>query len=595
MQYIKRINLIGKVAFYFFNYVIKVRIFYSFILTFLIISLLLSNAVTLRRDKSILFSRVSILSLLCSSLLAIFALFLAFLNRGVGLFGSLFQATGITQIFHLFIFIISTVILQLNAFYPRKVWIAAYSSIFKLFTNNFVYYRTKIIDKMGEQFKIIEYPLILSFIITGAVFLISTGDLVSIFLSIELQSYGLYLLSTLYRNSELATSGGLTYFLLGGLSSCFILLGISLLYANSGTTYLDGIYVVTNISDLGNYKEIYNYILNWYKSDYINISLLILSVGFLFKVSAAPFHFWSPDVYDAIPTIVTTFVAIIAKISIFIFLLELVHYTSNSLFNYKFSWTSSLLVSSLLSLIIGAVLGLTQIRIKRLFAYSTISHVGFILLALSINSIESIQAFIFYLMQYSITNLNAFIILVSIGFSLFYYANKTKEYKQLEEKENSPIQLISQLKGYFYINPVLALSLTITIFSFVGIPPLIGFFAKQMVLSAALDSGYVFLALVAILTSVISAVYYLNIIKQVFFDKPEYKIEDETKDINIDANIIQNNFLIKKITFKVDSIRLSSSLTNTISILSLTILLFMFIPQEWLSMANILALLLFNP
>ena len=560
-----------------------------------IIYLLLSNAVTLRRDKSILFSRVAILAILYCSILAFYALFLTFLNKGVGLFGGLFHATSTTQIFHLFIFIISAVILQLTAFYPRKVWIAAYSSISKLFFNNLLYYRTKIMDKMGEQFKIIEYPLILLFIITGAVFLISTSDLVSIFLSIELQSYGLYLLSTLYRNSELATSGGLTYFLLGGLSSCFILLGTSLLYANSGTTNLDGIYVVTSISDLGNYKEINNYILDWYKSDYINISLLILSVGFLFKISAAPFHFWSPDVYDAIPTIVTTFVAIIAKISIFIFLLELVHYTSNSLFNYEFSWTSTLLVSSLLSLIIGAVLGLTQIRIKRLFAYSTISHVGFILLALSINSIESIQAFIFYLMQYSITNLNAFVILVSIGFSLFYYVNKTKEYKQLAEKENSPIQLISQLKGYFYINPVLALSLTITIFSFVGIPPLIGFFAKQMVLSAALDSGYVFLALVAILTSVISAVYYLNIIKQVFFDKPEYKIEDETKDINFDANIIQNNVLIKKITFKVDSIRLSSPLTNTISILSLTILLFMFIPQEWLSMANILALLLFNP
>jgi NADH-ubiquinone oxidoreductase chain 2 len=238
------------------------------------------------------------------------------------------------------------------------------------------------------------------------------------------------------------------------------------------------------------------------------------------------------------------------------------------------------LVSSLLSLIVGTVLGLTQIRIKRLFAYSTISHVGFILLALSINSIESIQAFIFYLMQYSISNLNAFIILLSIGFSLFYYVNKTDEYKQLSEKENSPIQLISQLKGYFYINPVLALSLTITIFSFVGIPPLIGFFAKQMVLSAALDSGYVFLALVAILTSVISAVYYLNIIKQVFFDKPEYKISDEIKSINLNGNIIQNNVLIKKVTFKVDSIRLSSPLTNTISVLSLTILLFMFIPQE---------------
>jgi NADH-ubiquinone oxidoreductase chain 2 len=182
-------------------------------------------------------------------------------------------------------------------------------------------------------------------------------------------------------------------------------------------------------------------------------------------------------------------------------------------------------------------------------------------------------------MQYSITNLNAFIILISIGFSLYYYVNDNKEYKELEDKNNSPIQLISQLQGYFYINPVLALSLTITIFSFVGIPPLIGFFAKQMVLSAALDSGYVFLTLIAILTSVISAVYYLNIIKQVFFEKPEYKINPEIKNIKIHASILaahKNNIIIKKLIVKLDNIVLSSSLTITISILTLIILLFIF-------------------
>ena len=164
----------------------------------------------------------------------------------------------------------------------------------------------------------------------------------------------------------------------------------------------------------------------WYKGEYIDGSLVIFSVGFLFKISAAPFHFWSPDVYDAIPTIVTTFVAIVAKISILILLLELVHYTSNSFFglqtdsssagwvNSKYTWSLSLLYSSLFSLIIGTVVGLREVIIKRLFAYSTISHIGFILLALSINSIESIQGFIFYLMQYSISNLNAFLILRSI-------------------------------------------------------------------------------------------------------------------------------------------------------------------------------------
>lgn len=570
----------------------KVQFFFLLVLIYSVLFILLSSAVTLRRDKSILFNRTALIATTYSSLIALTSFYITSLDNGIGLYGGLFHATSTTQVFHIFIFIISATILQLTSFYPRKVWLPEYSSINKLFLYNFIYYRTKIVNKMGEQFKIIEYPLILLFIISGAVFLVSTSDLVSIFLSIELQSYGLYLLSTLYRNSELATSGGLTYFLLGGLSSCFILLGTGLLYANSGTTNLDGIYVITSLSDIANDNS--NNILYWYKSYYINFSLLILSVGFLFKVSAAPFHFWSPGVYDAIPTIVTTFVAIVAKISIFIFFLELVHYTSNSLFAFKFSWTSGLLVSSLLSLIIGTVVGLTQFRIKRLFAYSTISHIGFILLALSINSIESIQAFIFYLMQYSISNLNAFIILISIGFSLYCYVNNNEEYKELADKNNSPIQLISQLKGYFNINPVLALSLTVTIFSFVGIPPLIGFFAKQMVLSAALDSGYVFLALIAILTSVISAVYYLNIIKQVFFDKSEYEVNPELVDMNLHGNITKNNILVEKLSFKVNSIVLSSSLTITISILTLTILLFMFIPREWLSMANILALIMFN-
>lgn len=554
-----------------------------------LISLLMSNAVSLRRDKSILYSRVTIIILLLSSYLTLDSLYITNLDTGIGLYGGLFSATSITHTFQLFIFLVSAAILQLTSFYPRKVF---FKNSSKLLSYNTINFKAKILNKMGEQFKIIEYPLIILFIITGAVFLVSTSDLVSIFLSIELQSYGLYLLSTIYRNSEQATSGGLTYFLLGGLASCFILLGSALLYANSGTTSLDGIYVIASISDLG--SDISNNTQSWYKPDYINMSLLILCVGFLFKISAAPFHFWSPDVYDAVPTVVTTFIAIIAKISIFIFFLELVHYTSNSLFTSNFSWTTSLLVSSLLSLIIGSVLGLTQFRIKRLFAYSTISHVGFILLALSINSIESIQAFIFYLMQYSLSNLNAFMLLLAIGYSLYCYSNENKKYSFLLDKNNSPIQLISQLKGFFYINPMLALSLAITLFSFAGIPPLIGFFAKQMVLSAALDNGYVFITLVAILTSVISAVYYLNIVKEIFFDKPEYKVNPYISDVDMYATITKKNGLVKKLSFKYDSIILSSHLTITISILTLIILLFILMPQESLSMSNILALILFN-
>jgi len=562
------------------------------VIIFSIILILFSNAVTSRRDKSILYSRVAIIALLYSSILVLGTLYLTNLDTGIGLFGGLFHATSTTHVFHLFIFLISAVILQVTGFYPRRIWIAEYSSISSLFLYNFKFNEKQIINKMGEQFKIIEYPLILLFIISGAIFLVSTSDLVSIFISIELQSYGLYLLSTLYRNSEQATSGGLTYFLLGGLSSCFILLGTSLLYANSGTTNLDGIYVITSISDLENSDAS---VLYWYKSYYINFALLIFSVGFLFKVSAAPFHFWSPDVYDAIPTIVTTFVAIVSKISIFILLLELVHYTSNSLFNFQFSWTTSLLVSSLLSLIVGTVVGLTQFRIKRLFAYSTISHVGFILLALSINSVESIQAFIFYLIQYSVSNLNAFIILITIGFSYYWYVNDNKEFKELADKNNSPVQLINQLKGYFYLNPVLSLSLAITIFSFVGIPPLMGFFAKQMVLSAALDSGYVFLTLIAILTSVVSAVYYLNIIKQIFFETPDYKPNPVLENKNLEIILLKGDTFVNKIKMTRSNIILSSTLSITISIITFILILFILIPEEVLNVTNVLSLILLNP
>jgi NADH-ubiquinone oxidoreductase chain 2 len=511
---------------------------------------------------------------------------LTIIGKGIGIHGGLLHITNMTQIFHIFIFFITILILQLTSFYPRKVWVQEHSSLKNIIFNNFVYYRTKIINKMGEQFTIIEYPLIILFVISGAVFLMSTNDLVSIFLSIELQSYGLYLLSTIYRNSELSTTGGLMYFLLGGLSSCFILLGTSLLYANSGTTSLDGLYIISSLSDINNDNSL------WYKSYYLNFSLLIFSIGFLFKVSAAPFHFWSPDVYDAIPTIVTTFVAIIAKISIFIFLLELVYYTNDYFFD--FSWTFGLLVSSLLSLIIGTIVGLTQFRIKRLFAYSTISHVGFILLALSISSVESTQAFIFYLIQYSISNLNAFIILITIGFSLYCYISHNKEHNELLDKNNSPIQLISQLKGYFYINPFLSLSLAITIFSFAGIPPLVGFFAKQMVLSAALDKGYIFLTLVAILTSVIGGVYYLNIIKEIFFSPSEYEINPWLKNIALKGNIYNNNKLIKSVEFNYKNIMISSPMSITISVITLIILLFIFMNKEWLSMGTILVQILFN-
>nr|YP_010262628.1 NADH dehydrogenase subunit 2 [Gyalideopsis ozarkensis]UIX51991.1 NADH dehydrogenase subunit 2 [Gyalideopsis ozarkensis] len=524
---------------------------------------LLSNAFTSRRDLSLSFNRSLMAILLITLIISVNSLNYVVLKEGVNILGGLFKNSNLTISFHFFIVFVTITILQLTAFLPRNYINNKTNANNRLIVN--LLYNLQLSDKNKEQFTITEYPLVIIFIIIGAMFLISSNDIISVFISIELQSYGLYLLCSLYRNSESSTGAGLTYFLLGGLSSCFILLASGLLYSNSGTSSLEGYYILANLSDVS--YSVHNMIY-WYDNNYINYCLILLSLGFLFKISAAPFHFWSPDVYDAIPTIVTTFVANVAKISLLVFLVDIVHHTS-SLIVYNFNWTNGLLISSFLSLIIGTVLGLNQPRIKRLLAYSTISHIGFILLGVSVNSIESMQAFIFYLMQYSLSNINAFIILISIGYTIYIHGKKDEKISL--EQENSPIQYIAQLKGYFFINPILAISLTIVMYSFVGVPPLIGFFGKQMILSCALDKGYVFISLVAILTSVISAVYYLNIIKEIFFEKTDYKF---SKD-------------------KSYTITLSTNMAITISILTLIILLFILNPQQWLSITNILAVSMF--
>lgn len=482
------------------------------VLTYLV-TYIITNAVNTGRDMSILYNKLTILSLILSILETFVMIFI--INDDIGLHGGHISITNIAQIFYIFIYIICILILQLTSFYNK------------------------------EHLKITEYSLIILFAITGAIFLISTSDFVSIFLSIELQSYGLYLLSSIYKDSESSTVGSILYFLIGSLSSCLLLLGISLCYRNGGATSLENLYIITSLTDI---------IGEWYNSLSVNISLLIFSIGLLFKLSAAPFHFWSPDVYDSIPTIVTTFVAILPKISLFLLLLSLIYYLNYHFVNSEMNWIFTLLLSSFLSLIIGTIVGLTQFRIKRLFAYSTISHVGFLLLSLSILSAESLQGFLFYLTQYSISNLNAFLILLAIG---FYYAPNIESI--IKDKINSPIQLISQLKGYFFINPHLSLSLAFTIFSFAGIPPLIGFFGKQIVLNAALSKGFIFLSFIIISTSVIGAVYYLSIVEYMFF-------------------------YYHKLIYSI----VPNVISFSIAVISLIILLFVLSNQEWMRMSTIL-------
>ena len=531
------------------------------LLTFLSL-LLFSNGLTFRPDTSILYSRIGIIILFYSIFSAYNSFFIIYLEKGVGLYGGLFNITAITQSFQIFIILISLLILLMTAFYPRKRYIGDSVSIVDTLFKKAKEY-ISIINKISEQFTIIEYALIVIFTVSGATLLISSGDLGSIYLCIELQSFSLYIISSLHRNSESATGSALTYFLLGGLSSCFILLGIALIYANSGLTNLDGLYTI--ISD----SEKYAYYSNWYNHTYFFYSLLLISVGLLFKIAAAPFHWWSPDVYDGVPTIVTTFIAILGKIAILILFLELVHYTSSLFYSTTqfYSWTTSLSMSCFFSLLIGTILGLSQARIKRLLAYSTISHVGFILLALIVHTLDSYQAFLFYIIQYILTNFNAFMIIIAMGFNLYLYYTNTAEFNNLSEKNNSPIQLINQLKGYFMINPSLSLCLVITMFSFIGLPPLVGFFGKLMVLTTALDNGKILLVLVAVLSSVIGAVYYLNVIKTIYFENPEYK----------------------KSYIYVD-ISLSNVFSITLSILNLAIVLFILIPDELLNLCDLLSL-----
>jgi len=559
-------------------------------LIYSIVFLIMSNAVNNRRDSSILYSRIAILILITCIILQSINYNISYILNGLILYNGLIYINNYLIFFMLFIFILTISILSINSFFTIKTvnFRKSFLHIKNLRINNQNNIEEKNsniksldynVDSMSEQFRIIEYPLIILFCISGAIFLMLSFDIVSIFLSIELQSYALYLICSIYRNSESSVSAGLTYFLLGGLSSCIILLGISLLYVNSGSTNLENFYMINNIYDMIIYNMFYidnntiNTIINvdnnfssiFTQYIYLQISLVIMSIGFLFKIAAAPFHFWSPDVYDAVPTIVTTFVAIIPKISIIIFLYKLLYFTYSDLI-YS-SWVNNIIISSILSLIIGSILGLTQYRIKRLYAYSTISHIGFILLGLSINNLESSKAMFFYIIQYSFSNLNAFLLLIAIAYTLKNYILDNKNFN-VKDYNYSPIQYISQLKGYFNINPLLATSLSITLFSFAGLPPLIGFFGKQMILTASINNGFIFITIIAILTSVISAVYYLIIIKMIFFEKSNY--------------ITSNNTIYK------EKITVSSNFSFLISILTLIITFFIFFDNEIFKLLNII-------
>nr|YP_010130169.1 NADH dehydrogenase subunit 2 [Clavaria fumosa]QPZ51072.1 NADH dehydrogenase subunit 2 [Clavaria fumosa] len=494
--------------------------------------------------------RISSIILLYSGLLALNAINIPALGSGFGLFNGLFHVTLISQLMDCFIFLIGSLILVAWPLINNKKY------NHKISLNNLNIQ----INKINTY--AIEYSLIILFSTLGASFLVSSADIISMYLSLELQSFGIYILTTIFRDSDSATSAGLKYFLLGGLSSCLILLGGGLIYSFTGLTNFESIYSLIAVSN--NNKIILGF----------NLGFIFIIVGLLFKIAAAPLHNWAPDVYDNSPTIVTIWLTIMPKISILILLLELyvqgiglevgILTGENININNKIMGSeikNLLFISSLISLILGTLVGLAQTRIKRLLA-STISHIGFILLALAISNEQSIESLIFYIIQYSITNLNIFLILIAfsyliynsiiqnnftklikinnyfsiisillntIKFKTFYFYNlkmvpdfffKSKNslfIKLIKEIKkgliDTDIKFISELKGQFYSNPLISLSLSICLFSMAGITVLIGFFSKQFVLYSAVQSGYIFISIVAILVSVISASYYLKIIK----------------------------------------------------------------------------------
>jgi NADH-ubiquinone oxidoreductase chain 2 len=525
-----------------------------------------------------LYLRISSLLLLYTGALTLNAFYIQSIGSGIGIYSGLFQITLFTQLFDIVIVLTGSVIL------------IAWPLINHKFIDNNLNLN---LNEEGHNILSInnyriKYSIIVLISTLGSLLLISSSNLITLYLSLELQSFGVYILASLYRHSELAISAGLKYFLLGSLASCIILLGCGLIYSFTGLTNLDSIYSMISVIDNN------NILLGF------SLGLILIFIGLLFKIAAAPLHNWAPDVYADSATIITTWLTIIPKISILLVLFEIQTHINlidniniilefnplnNISFNNHYLWSKNLLlISSLLSLLIGTILGLAQTKIKRLLAYSTISHVGFILLALAINSEQSIEALIFYIIQYTITNLNTFLIIILFGYIIKNSFRDLIQSIMVEDETGTEndINYISELKCQFFLNPVLSISLTICLFSMAGIPPLIGFFSKQFVLYSAIQNGYYFMSIIAIIVSIISASYYLKIIKILFTE------EENLSDYSDKELKIINNLNTKS------AIEISSTNSFIISTLTLSILLFVLKPSILLNSTTILSLSLFN-
>jgi NADH-quinone oxidoreductase subunit N len=337
-----------------------------------------------------------------------------------------------------------------------------------------------------------EFLALMMIATVGGMLMISSNNLLPIYMALELQALSLYLLAAIKRDSTKSSEAGVKYFLLGSVASGLLLFGISLIYGFSGTV------------DLGGLARYYQQ-----NAGHIPVALFLgftlVITALLFKVSAAPFHMWTPDVYEGSTTIVTTLFASLVKFISIIILIRLY-------FTLTMVWPDMyqiIIVVAILSLVVGAFGAIKQTNLKRLLAYSAIGHVGFVLAGLAVGNIESIRAILLYATIYASVSLGAFAFLLML---------QDDDADKSVDAKNDHIYQLSSIAGLAKSSPIIAMSLATIMFSMAGIPPLAGFFAKFYILVSVVGKGFYALAVIAVLCSVVSAFYYLRVIKIIYFD-----------------------------------------------------------------------------
>lgn len=334
-----------------------------------------------------------------------------------------------------------------------------------------------------------EYPILIMLAVVGMMVMVSAGDLMVLYMGLELQSLALYVVAAFNRDSARSTEAGLKYFVLGALSSGMLLYGASLVYGYTGTTQFAGIASVLQAEEV---------------SLGLVIGLVFLCAALAFKISAAPFHMWTPDVYEGSPTPVTAFFATAPKVAASILFVRVLY---DGFGSAVAEWQQVLVFISIASMFLGAIAAIGQSNLKRLLAYSSIGHMGYALMGLAAGTAEGAESVLVYLSIYLVMNIGVFAFILTM------------------ERDGRPVVAISDLAGLSRTAPAQAMAVAILMFSLAGLPPLVGFFAKFFVVMAAVNAGLVPLAVVAMIASVIGAYYYLNIVKIMYLDEPGVPLE----------------------------------------------------------------------